>query len=60
VRLILAMDVPALVEIGRVHPDDAYRRALGIFTRELWDRAGASLPPLDDSVSTALAAARRW
>jgi CDP-glycerol glycerophosphotransferase len=60
VRLILAMDVPALVEIGRVHPDDAYRRALGTFTRELWDRASASLPPLDDSVSTALAAARLW
>ncbi|MCR2784425.1 MULTISPECIES: glycosyltransferase family 2 protein [unclassified Microbacterium] len=41
VRLILAMDLPPLVEIARIHPDDAYRRALGAFTREVWSRGGA-------------------
>ena len=54
VRLILAMDLPPLVRIARDHPDDAYRRALGAFTRELWDarrcvrrarRAAAPLSP---------------
>lgn len=37
VRLILGMDVPPLVEIARSHDDDAYRRALGAFVRELRD-----------------------
>lgn len=40
VRLILAMDLPPLVEIARLHPDDAYRRALGAFTRDVWARGG--------------------
>ena len=35
VRLIRAMDVPALAEIARTHPDDAYRRALDAFLRTL-------------------------
>lgn len=35
VRLILAMDVPTLVDIARSHPDDAYRRALGAFVRDI-------------------------
>lgn len=60
VRLILAMDLPPLVVIARDHPDDAYRRALGAFTRELWDRAESQPPALDAAVSTALAAARLW
>jgi glycosyltransferase involved in cell wall biosynthesis len=60
VRLILAMDLPPLVEIARDHPDDAYRRALGTFTRELWARAEEAAPALDPAASTALAAARLW
>lgn len=39
VRLILDMDVPPLVRIAQRHPDDAYRRALGAFVRELTARA---------------------
>jgi CDP-glycerol glycerophosphotransferase len=58
VRLILAMDLPPLVTIARDHPDDAYRRTLGDFARELWSRAGG--PRLDSGAETALAAARLW
>jgi glycosyltransferase involved in cell wall biosynthesis len=39
VRLILAMDLPPLVELGRDHPDPEYRRDLGLFARTMWDRA---------------------
>ncbi|GAA1958744.1 glycosyltransferase family A protein [Microbacterium deminutum] len=60
VRLILAMDLPPLIAIARDHPDDAYRRGVGAFTRELWDRAEADRPDLDPEVSTALGAARLW
>ncbi len=60
VRLILAMDLPPLIAIARDHPDDAYRRALGEFTRELWDRADGTAPALDERAATALAAARLW
>jgi CDP-glycerol glycerophosphotransferase len=35
VRLILAMDVPPLVEIARTHASDAYRHALGEFVRDI-------------------------
>lgn len=58
VRLILGMDLPPLVELARTHPDDAYRRELGEFTRTLWARADALALP--DPVDTALAAARLW
>jgi glycosyltransferase involved in cell wall biosynthesis len=45
VRLIAAMDLPPLVEIARVHPDAAYRRALGAFVRTLEDlRPAQALP----------------
>ena len=60
VRLILAMDLPPLITIARDHPDDAYRRALGTFTRELWSRTDETRPPLDAATATALAAARLW
>ncbi|KQZ83425.1 glycosyl transferase [Microbacterium sp. Root166] len=59
VRLILSMDLPPLVDIGRVHADDAYRRELGAFTRELWDRAGDAAD-LDPAIADTLAAARLW
>ncbi|MET0297573.1 MAG: glycosyltransferase family 2 protein [Microbacterium sp.] len=39
VKLILAMDLPPLVAIGRMHPDPDYRRALGAFVRMLRSRA---------------------
>jgi len=59
VRLILAMDLPPLVRIAQDHPDDAYRRALGVFTRELWSRGGSAAEvPADAAVLAA--AARLW
>ncbi|MFT4230568.1 MAG: glycosyltransferase family 2 protein [Microbacterium sp.] len=54
VRLIQEMDLVPLVEIARTHPDDAYRRALGAFSRELAAHA-ADLPP-----SPGLSAAALW
>ena len=39
-RLILEMDVPPLVDIARIHPDDGYRRAVGAFVRSLHARGG--------------------
>lgn len=40
--LILTMDVPRLASIAREHPEDAYRRTLGAFVREVWDVADES------------------
>ncbi|MBZ4485871.1 glycosyltransferase [Microbacterium sp. cx-55] len=57
---MLRMDVPRLTRIAAEHPDDAYRRALGIFTRDLFDRAESGSIPLADDALTALAAARLW
>ncbi|WP_438352546.1 glycosyltransferase family 2 protein [Microbacterium sp. CJ88] len=54
VRLILAMDVPPLVEIARTHPDDGYRRAMGAFLRALRDRAPEA------SASPVVSAALLW
>ncbi|MFX9089408.1 hypothetical protein ABTN55_19850, partial [Acinetobacter baumannii] len=39
VRLMLTMDVPRLARIAETHPDAAYRRALGEFTRALTARS---------------------
>ncbi|MCP2637867.1 glycosyltransferase [Microbacterium sp. HD4P20] len=58
VRLVLAMDVPPLVALAKEHPDDAYRRALGGFVREMWARVDGGRP--GEPVATALAAARLW
>ncbi|SDH05869.1 glycosyltransferase family 2 protein [Microbacterium pygmaeum] len=47
VRLILAMDLPPLVEIAREHADPGYAAALGAFVRDLISRpdaAGLTLP----------------
>ena len=58
VRLILAMDLPPLVDLARDHVDDAYRRELGEFARALWSRTdGLALP---EPAATALTAARLW
>lgn len=54
VRLILTMDVPPLVRIAQTHPDDAYRRALGAFVRELDARGTDAGSPPD------IAAALLW
>ncbi|MFH8250414.1 glycosyltransferase family 2 protein [Microbacterium sp. B2969] len=59
VQLILAMDLPPLVRLAQEHPDDAYRRALGSFTRDLWARGGSSAS-LDDEAASLAAAARLW
>jgi glycosyltransferase involved in cell wall biosynthesis len=59
VNLILAMDLPPLVRIAQQHPDDAYRRAVGAFTRDLWSRGGASAA-LDDEAAHLAAAAQLW
>ncbi len=58
VRLILAMDVPPLVDIARDHPDDAYRRALGEFARRLSSRVDGLVLP--EAAATAISAARLW
>ncbi|WP_341998371.1 glycosyltransferase [Microbacterium sp. LWH7-1.2] len=58
VRLILAMDLPPLVDLARDHVDDAYRSALGEFARVLWSRSDGVV--LSDPAATALAAARLW
>lgn len=55
VELILAMDVPPLVSIARTHPDDAYRRALGAFARDV-----LALAPAGPAVSAPVAAALLW
>lgn len=59
VHLVLAMDLPPLVRIAQGHPDDAYRRTLGAFTRDLWSLGGASAV-LDDEAAHLAAAARLW
>ncbi|MFE5408022.1 glycosyltransferase family 2 protein [Microbacterium sp. NPDC056569] len=58
VRLILAMDLPPLVDLARDHTDHAYRRELGAFARTLWSRADGVA--LSEPAATALAAARLW
>ncbi|MDR7190765.1 glycosyltransferase involved in cell wall biosynthesis [Microbacterium sp. BE35] len=58
VRLILAMDLPPLVDLARVHVDDAYRRELGAFARSLSSRADGVA--LSEPAATALTAARLW
>ena len=60
VRLILSMDLPPLVQLARDHTDDAYRRELGAFVRDLWARTGDTPPALDETVADELAAARLW
>lgn len=57
---MLRMDVPRLTRIAAEHPDDAYRRALGVFTRDLFDRAESETIPLPDDTRAALGAARLW
>jgi glycosyltransferase involved in cell wall biosynthesis len=60
VRLILAMDLPPLVDIARSHPDDRYRRELGAFARDLSSRVDGQLPSLGERAVTAVTAARLW
>ncbi len=60
VRLILDMDVPPLVRIAQDHPDDAYRRVLGQFARELSERAETESVGLQEASAGLLAAARLW
>lgn len=60
VRLILDMDVPPLVRIAQSHPDDAYRRALGAFIRDLSARAEREGISLDPDAAPLLDAARLW
>jgi CDP-glycerol glycerophosphotransferase len=57
---MLRMDIPRLADIARLHPDAAYRHALGEFTRAIWARAGTARSTLDDASATAVAAARLW
>lgn len=51
VRLIVSMDLPALIAIAETHPDDAYRRALGSFTRDIRSLSPAPLPPAASAAS---------
>ena len=57
---LLRMDVPRLARIAAAHPDDAYRRALGVFARDLWDRADRARLALPDDALPLVAAARLW
>jgi len=59
-RQILGMDVPRLAGIAAQHAEDAYRSALGAFTRDIWDAAGAERAELAEASATAVAAARLW
>ncbi|MFI8631654.1 glycosyltransferase family 2 protein [Microbacterium sp. NPDC077663] len=60
VRLILGMDVPALVRVAEHHPDDEYRRLLGAFTRDLSERAERDGIALDADSAALRAAALAW
>jgi glycosyltransferase involved in cell wall biosynthesis len=60
VRLILDMDVPALVRVAEHHPDEAYRALLGAFVRELTGRAESERIALDEASAPLLAEARGW
>ncbi|MFJ6679069.1 glycosyltransferase family 2 protein [Microbacterium sp. NPDC091382] len=60
VRLILDMDVPALVRVAEHHPDETYRQLLGAFTRGLIERAENEGVVLDEASAPLLAAARPW
>lgn len=60
VRLILDMDVPPLIEIARTHPDEAYRRILGAFVRDLDARAEEEAVALAAGSADVRAAARLW
>lgn len=53
VRLILAMDVPPLIEIAHGHADPDYRRELGTFVRTLQSRA-------TEPASAVVESALRW
>ncbi len=57
---MLRMDIPRLASIARTHPDAAYRRLLGAFTRDIWARAGAARTGLDEASSGFVSAARLW
>lgn len=60
IRQILTMDLPRLAGIAGTHPSDAYRRALGAFARDLWDRAAGARAGLDDDAVAVVSAARLW
>jgi CDP-glycerol glycerophosphotransferase len=60
IGLILRMDVPRLAEIARSHPDAAYRRTLGAFTRDVWARAGSARYGLDEASIGTIAAVQLW
>ena len=52
VHLILAMDLPPLVQLGREHADPAYRAALGDFVRSLAARSPSPVsPPVADALA---------
>ncbi|WP_431799808.1 glycosyltransferase family 2 protein [Microbacterium kunmingense] len=51
IELIMTLDLPPLVTIARTHPDDAYRRALGAFVRELQSRGSARLLTAEQSAA---------
>ncbi|KJV08151.1 glycosyl transferase [Elstera litoralis] len=60
IRTILTMDLPRLTMIAQEHASVAYRQALGVFARGVWDRAVAARTGLPPDAEAALAAARVW
>ncbi|MEV7694556.1 glycosyltransferase family 2 protein [Microbacterium sp. NPDC089189] len=57
---LLRMDVPRLATIAFAHPEDAYRRAVGAFTRTLAERPDARELTLPEATQPLLSAARLW
>lgn len=60
VKQLLAMDVPRLAAIAASHPDDAYRRALGCFSRMLTERPDQGPVPLSAQNAALVSATRLW
>ena len=60
VLLILSMDVPRLVPIAESHSDPAYRKLLGAFTRDVWDRAESARTRLDPALRATIDAVSLW
>lgn len=60
IRTILTMDLPRLTMIARAHPSDAYRQALGVFARSVWERATAARIGLPSDAEAALTDVLVW
>jgi CDP-glycerol glycerophosphotransferase len=60
VGLMLVMDLPRLARIAATHSDPEYRRTVGAFARELWQRPDAATVSLPADIAPLVSAARLW